>query len=153
MGEQFDIVYTSWGTVVWLADLQAWARNIAQLLTPGGWFYFADTHPVLNTAEVVDGALQFRRPYGDNVLETVNDARSYTDRSFVNEHTRAHFFAHSVGEIVTALADNGLKLEFLRERPILNWQHNELMVRGDDGYWRQPDCTLPLSLSLRAIAP
>ena len=40
--EQFDIVFTSYGTIGWLPDLQPWAKMIAERLKPGGVFYMAD---------------------------------------------------------------------------------------------------------------
>ena len=43
----FDIVFTSYGTIGWLPDLDKWAAVVARYLTPGGVFYIADFHPVL----------------------------------------------------------------------------------------------------------
>ncbi|MDQ4501193.1 class I SAM-dependent methyltransferase [Sinomonas sp. ASV322] len=43
----FDLVYTSIGTIVWLPDLDRWARQIVQLLRPGGTFLIRDGHPAL----------------------------------------------------------------------------------------------------------
>src|SRR5690242_247544 len=40
--EQFDIVFTSYGTIGWLPDLDKWARVIAERLNPGGIFYIAE---------------------------------------------------------------------------------------------------------------
>src|SRR5512139_2419139 len=42
---QFDIVYTSYGVLCWLRDLEQWAELIAHFLKPGGVFYIADFHP------------------------------------------------------------------------------------------------------------
>jgi SAM-dependent methyltransferase len=42
---EFDIVFTTWGTICWLPDIVRWAETIASLLAPGGVFYFADAHP------------------------------------------------------------------------------------------------------------
>ena len=44
---QFDIVYTSYGVLYWLPDLDEWARIVAHYLKPGGFFYVADGHPLL----------------------------------------------------------------------------------------------------------
>src|SRR5258708_7805782 len=41
----FDLVFTTWGTIVWLPDLRVWANAIATVLAPGGELYFADGHP------------------------------------------------------------------------------------------------------------
>jgi SAM-dependent methyltransferase len=47
LGEAFDIVFTSYGTIGWLPDLDKWAEIIAYYLKPGGIFYMADFHPVV----------------------------------------------------------------------------------------------------------
>lgn len=47
LNEQFDIVFTSYGTIGWLPDLDKWAKIIAQFLKPGGKFIMADFHPVV----------------------------------------------------------------------------------------------------------
>jgi SAM-dependent methyltransferase len=42
---QFDIVFCSWGVLVWLPDLRPWGRLIAAALELRGFFYMAETHP------------------------------------------------------------------------------------------------------------
>ena len=44
---QFDIVFTSFGTIIWLDDLTKWAKVIYQFLQEGGTFYIIDFHPIL----------------------------------------------------------------------------------------------------------
>jgi 2-polyprenyl-3-methyl-5-hydroxy-6-metoxy-1,4-benzoquinol methylase len=41
----FDIIFTSFGTIVWLESLDAWAETIAANLAKNGFFYFLDSHP------------------------------------------------------------------------------------------------------------
>jgi SAM-dependent methyltransferase len=45
VGDQFDVVFTSYGAITWLPDIRRWAQIIAQSLKPGGFFYIADEHP------------------------------------------------------------------------------------------------------------
>jgi 2-polyprenyl-3-methyl-5-hydroxy-6-metoxy-1,4-benzoquinol methylase len=47
----FDIVFTTWGTIVWLPDIARWARVIATVLSAGGFLYFADGHPMLQAGK------------------------------------------------------------------------------------------------------
>ena len=42
---RFDIVFTSWGVIGWLPDLEHWAGVVAHFLEPGGLFYIAESHP------------------------------------------------------------------------------------------------------------
>jgi 2-polyprenyl-3-methyl-5-hydroxy-6-metoxy-1,4-benzoquinol methylase len=45
--EQFDIVFTSYGTIGWLPDMDKWASVIAHFLKPQGQFVFVEFHPVV----------------------------------------------------------------------------------------------------------
>ena len=46
-GTDFDLVFTSWGILMWLPDITRWAETIAACLRPGGRFYIAEGHPAL----------------------------------------------------------------------------------------------------------
>lgn len=47
LNEKFDIVFTSYGTIGWLNDLNEWGRLISLYLKPGGTFYIIDFHNIL----------------------------------------------------------------------------------------------------------
>jgi 2-polyprenyl-3-methyl-5-hydroxy-6-metoxy-1,4-benzoquinol methylase len=137
----FDIVYTSWGALIWLPDLGAWARTIASLLVPGGFVYVADQHPMTSRY----GGSYFRtEPFRDT------DAGTYADVSAPTVHNVAYEWQHPLGEIVTAVCDAGLRVELLHEHPVLVWQDTPDMVQGDDEMWRLPGEPYPVSFSLRA---
>src|SRR5918998_1988650 len=50
-GRRFDVVFSSYGVVCWLPDLEAWAGGIAAVLRTSGRFVLVDFHPV---AEMFD---------------------------------------------------------------------------------------------------
>jgi len=63
-----------------------------------------------------------------------------------------HGWNHSLGEIVTRLASNGLRIELLDEKRVLDWPAPFLTERSD-GRYGFPDGqqgTFPLMYSLRA---
>ena len=80
---------------------------------------------------------------------------SYADPTADVDAEVEHGWNHSLGEIVTALADNGLVIELLDEKRVLDWPAPFLSDRGDGTYvW--PEGTrgsLPLMYSLRARKP
>lgn len=47
LNEQFDIVFTSYGTIGWLPDLDKWANVVSRFLKSGGKFVFAEFHPIV----------------------------------------------------------------------------------------------------------
>jgi len=44
-GEQFDLVFTSYGVLGCLPRLEPWARVVAACLAPGGMFHLVEFHP------------------------------------------------------------------------------------------------------------
>ncbi len=45
--QQYDIVFTSYGVIGWLPDLNKWAVIISKTLKPGGILFLAEFHPVV----------------------------------------------------------------------------------------------------------
>ncbi|MEO6834111.1 MAG: class I SAM-dependent methyltransferase, partial [Chitinophagaceae bacterium] len=44
-----DIIFTSYGVIGWLPELNTWAQNIADCLKPGGRLVFVEFHPFIWT--------------------------------------------------------------------------------------------------------
>jgi len=157
---QFDVVYTSRGVIGWLPDVRRWAEVAAHFVAPGGFFYVTEVHPIFwafdDEGEVDFRSPRLRYPYWthDDPLEFEVQG-SYADRTATVASTHEYGWNHSLGEIVTALAENGLRIEFLHEFPFLEWPAPGLEPQ-DDGTHRLPaelDGTLPLFFSLKASKP
>lgn len=69
----FDLVYTSIGTITWLPDLQRWAAQVTALLRGGGIFYIRDGHPFLYALDENARSLQLRYPYFGDGQATAGD--------------------------------------------------------------------------------
>ncbi|MCB9595070.1 MAG: class I SAM-dependent methyltransferase [Sandaracinaceae bacterium] len=155
-GERFDIVFTSWGVLGWLPDLDAWARAVAGTLAPGGVFHCVETHP---TAWLFDGSpLAAARTYDyfradEPIVDT--SAGTYADRGAELVAVTRYSWIYELGQVVNALLDAGLVLERLEEHDGTCSEMIPGLVRGDDGLWRLPpgQLSLPLSFSLRARRP
>lgn len=141
---EFDAVYTSWGALIWLPDLGPWARTIASLLRPGGFVYVADQHPMTSA--------KYHRTYFPTGPIRDDSPGTYADLTAPTEENESYEWMHSMAEIVTSLADAGLRIDFLHEHPILVWQDRAEMVQDGDGMWRLPGDPYPQSFSLRASA-
>jgi SAM-dependent methyltransferase len=152
----FDLVFTAWGTITWLPDLDAWATAIAFALRPGGAFYFADMHPVAwvfdDAGIAAPGFPGWRYPYFEPGPVPIDNPTDYMDTSAELANRQTIEFPHCLAEILGALRRAGLQLDWLREHPRLVWKPFEGSVRDADGMWTWPDRPwLPLSLSLRAV--
>jgi hypothetical protein len=80
---------------------------------------------------------------------------SYVDPEAPTEHNATWEWTHPVGEVVTAIVDAGLRLEFLHEHPITLWQRFPFLERRGDGTYHLPAelPSLPMLYSLRARKP
>lgn len=153
----FDVVFTSYGTIYWLPDLERWAEVVAAHLDPGGTFYVADGHPFATPFhhESTADDLRVAHPYFGTEPTTTEHDGSYAGWDFGLENRRAHGFAHPLGDIVTSLVDAGLRIEFLREHPWSFFGRFDAMEADDDDRWWLPglEYDLPFTFSLKARAP
>jgi SAM-dependent methyltransferase len=134
----FDVVYTSIGTICWLDDLDRWATQVAALLRPGGVFFIRDGHPALYALdEDADGLVTRYRYFADGSAQQWDDAGTYAGDGTVS-HTRTYEWPHPLSEIVNALLGAGLRLRSLDEGRTLPWRFSPRMVDTGDGSWAWP---------------
>jgi SAM-dependent methyltransferase len=163
---RFDVAFASYGVTCWLPDLRGWARGIADILNPGGRFVLVDFHPA---ADIFDKDWNHVRDYpsgGEPLLlkEGVGDyvaasGGGLTPAGFV-EGVRdfenpegCYLFQWGLGEVVTALAEAGLKITALEEYPYANGESKFAGMRELPGKRMGPPegvPTIPLMYSIRA---
>jgi SAM-dependent methyltransferase len=152
LDEKFDIVFTSYGVVGWLPDLDKWAAVISGALKPGGTFYMAEFHPVL---WMFDDDFTHIKYYYDNreIIITENQG-TYTDRN-AQISGKEYSWNHSISEVLNALLDAGLKLEFFNEHMYSPYPCFRNMVESESGKWhiKGIEGKLPMVYSLKAISP
>jgi SAM-dependent methyltransferase len=152
----YDIVFTSYGTIMWLPDLEPWARSIASRLAPGGEFHIIDVHPFLTVFDdyIEAPELKVRYPYFSREPIHFEEHGSYADRSadFVAD---SYAWQHTFTEIVGSLLKCGLQVRRLEEYPVVSWKALEFMEQDDDGLWRMPPGAgnVPLMFALSVVRP
>jgi SAM-dependent methyltransferase len=121
----FDLVFTGIGALCWLPDVLRWASVVARLLAPGGRLFLRESHPMLWALADPrpDGLLVVEHPYFERVEPTVwDEPGTYVETDVVFEHNVTHEWNHGLGEIVTALLDQGLRLTGLTEHDSVPWE-------------------------------
>ncbi len=155
----FDRVFVTFGAIPWLPDIRAWAKVVAHFLKPGGSFYFAEGHPVAlafddSTAVPPDRRPGFYMPYLGRARQIEVDPRDYADPTARLQNATTHQWLHPLGDVVTALIELGLRLDWLHEHDAIPWRMFDCLVRDEAGLYRWPDKPwLPLSYSLSASRP
>jgi SAM-dependent methyltransferase len=144
--ETFDVVYTSWGVLSWLPDIGRWAAIVATLLHPGGFLYLAESHPYAEALRWSESTYGGATPHFDD------SQGDYTDDGARFMHPESWNWSHGLGEVVTAVANAGMQIDFLHEHPEVAWHLNdeEHLHKRPDGMWEDLQATLPLSYSIKA---
>ena len=148
--QQFDIVFTSYGTIAWLPDLDKWADVIRHFLKPGGKFVFAEFHPAVwmwdDDFTEVKYAYLNREPIADVEEGTYADKDAGTQNAFV-------CWNHGIGEVVTALLKQGLAIDALREFDYSPYPSFKGTEEFEPGKFRikQFGNKMPLVYALRAL--
>jgi SAM-dependent methyltransferase len=155
--EEFDVVFTSYGVLGWLPDVARWGEIAASFVRPGGTFYIAEFHPTGFMFDENDpDGFRLKYPYFFSQepirLEGQGD---YADPDAVLGNSLNFSWIYSMGDVVTALVTNGLRIEFLHEFPSSAFNQFPFLERGSDGLWHIPARLeqIPLVFSIRAVKP
>lgn len=152
----FDIVFTSYGVLCWIDDLNEWAEIISYFLKDGGTFLVIDGHPFLdileenenNKLEIIYDYFKRSKPY------KFDDGETYADLNAKLENKINYQWNHSISEITNALINAGLKIEFLKEYDFGFFQRYSFLQRKENGlYYQKGDSNLnkiPYILSIKA---
>lgn len=152
LSDSFDIVFTSYGVIGWLPDLEKWAATIARFCKRGGIFYMAEFHPVVWMFD--DHFEKIIYPYHNaRVIEEAVEG-SYADRGAAIRST-SYSWNHSLAEVINALIGSGLQLEFLHEFPWSPYNCFQNTIQGADGNYRISNLEglIPMMYSLKARKP
>ena len=154
--DQFDIVYTALGALCWLPDMTSWAEIIALYMKPGGMFYMLDEHPAGRIFDAVQNAdgnydLEPRYSYFPEPDGMLDEGPRNTYAGSASISTPVYEWQHSLSEIINALINAGLKIEFLHEFPFSFFQALPQMKKRK-GWWRldRYDGNIPFLLSIKA---
>lgn len=112
INEKFDIVFTSYGTIGWLPDLDRWASVISHFLKPGGMLVFVEFHPVVWMYDDDFTEVKYSYLKSDPILD--EEEGTYADRE-AEIKIRNISWNHGLSEVITALLKQGLKIESFKE--------------------------------------
>lgn len=112
LDQQFDIVFTSYGTIGWLPDLDRWACIISHFLKPSGQFLFVEFHPVVwmfdDNFEKVGYNYFNTGPIVEIEVGTYADREAAINQEYV-------CWNHSLSEVISSLIHNKLEITSFME--------------------------------------
>lgn len=140
--ERYDVVFTNFGVLCWMPDIERWAAVVAEFLKPGGTFYLAEYHPV---SEVLSYDFD-----SDEAPISMEHSYFSTETPITSENEPPHKWIHGLGNILSALIEAGVELSFVHEYPYLPIELYPEMVEDENGCWRfETDVDLPLMVTVK----
>ncbi|WP_133406819.1 class I SAM-dependent methyltransferase [Parashewanella tropica] len=140
---QFDIVFTSYGTICWLPCLKQWAEVIASSLKSGGTFYMAEFHPCY---DLIAGYSYFDKSHPD-----IEEEATYSENAG-DETSKVVLWSHAMSTVVNALIGAGLSIKEVNEYPYSPYNCFEGLIETEKGKYVIPHKgnNVPLVFSIKA---
>jgi 2-polyprenyl-3-methyl-5-hydroxy-6-metoxy-1,4-benzoquinol methylase len=112
LNSKFDVIYTSYGVIGWLPDLQKWAKLISHFLKPGGKLILIEFHPVVWMFSSDFTKIEYAYFNEETIIE--NSIGTYTDPNAPIEDQSVNW-NHGLSEVFQALLNNGLHIDHFEE--------------------------------------
>lgn len=108
----FDIVFTSYGTIGWLPDLDPWAEIISRFLKTNGQLIFVEFHPVVWMFDDNFEKIAYRYFNSGAIEETENG--TYADKTADISQSYV-MWNHGIGEVLSSLIKSNLEINSFDE--------------------------------------
>lgn len=119
LDQKFDIVFASTGVLCWIPDITRFAFTVKHFLKDGGFFYLHDGHPFRHVMNAPDGTTHPNQIVGDYFRKLVwqyDNLGDYTDPEVLIPE-KSYEWDWTLGEVITAFCDAGMRIDFLHEYP------------------------------------
>jgi len=112
LNKTFDIVFTSYGTIGWLPDLEAWAKIVSQYLKPNGQFFFVEFHPVVWMFDDNFETIGYNYFNEEAIIET--EQGTYADRK-ADLKLKHITWNHPLSDVFSSLLQKDLTIKAFEE--------------------------------------
>lgn len=149
LNDEFDIVFTSYGTIAWLPDLTKWANVIQHFLKPGGQFVFAEFHPVVWMFDDDFTKVGYNYFNDGPIVESESGTYADPDADINLEYVN---WNHGMSEVITSLIEAGLTIQEMHEfdySPYNCFQHTDEFEPGKFRI-KHLENKIPMVYSIRA---
>ena len=145
----FDIVFTSYGVIGWLPDLKPWGKLIAEKLNKGGTFYMVEFHPIVWMFDYLEEQPKLKYGYMQDevIYEEYEGTYANQESKMVSKE---YGWNHGLGEVVSALTEAGLHIEYLKEHDEAPYNVLPDLVETQSGMFVTKDKLYPLIFELKA---
>lgn len=150
LDKKFDIIFISYGVLLWLSNIQKFAKIINHFLNDGGVFYIIELHPFTN---ILSHDFKLFYKYFDHGPYLDDSSGTYTDWNTADVKGITYEWSYTMGDIINSLIREGLKIEFVHEFPYTMYdQFPGFMEKNKKGQYvlQNKKIQIPLLFSLKA---
>ena len=112
LDQKFDIVFTSYGTIGWLPDMDRWASVVAQFLKPEGQFLIVEFHPAVWMFDDDFNEVKYNYFNEGPIHEVESGTYAKEDAEITQEYV---MWNHSISEVVNSLIKKDLIIDGIHE--------------------------------------
>jgi len=131
--EKFDIVFTSYGTIGWLPDLDKWASVINHFLKSNGRFVMAEFHPVIWMFDDDFNGIAYNYFNEKPIVETYEGTYADFSANIVQNYV---MWNHSLSEVLQNLIKNNLLIDNFQEFDWSPYPCFKNVEEFEKGKWR-----------------
>lgn len=131
--DQFDIVYTSYGTIGWLPDINKWAKVVSTFLKPNGKFVFVEFHPVVWMFDDEVKKVAYSYFNSEAIVESLEG--TYTDEKAEISYESVGW-NHGLGEVMSSLLNEKIAIVDFKEYEFSPYPCFQNLEEYQKGRWR-----------------
>lgn len=147
--KKYDIVFMSYGVLLWLPDLRKLAKLVRRFLKKNGVFYIVELHPFTN---ILTYDFKINYNYFDKGPYIDDSSGTYANwNEKINGET--YQWDYKISDILNSLIMEGLKIDYVHEFPFTMYeQFPGVMKKNRKGQFvfKDKNIQIPLLFSLKA---
>lgn len=112
LNEQFDLIFTTYGVLGWLPDMERWSKVIHRFLKRGGELILVEFHPVVWMFNYSFTEVEFAYTVMEAIVEELEGTYADTSAPLKNKSVG---WNHGLSTIIQPLIDNGIEINNFEE--------------------------------------
>ena len=150
LDKKFDIVFTTYGVIGWLPDMQRWADVVSKMLKPGGKMVFVEFHPAVWMFDNDFTHVQYSYFNSGPIIETLQG--TYADRD-ADMQMKEIGWNHAMSDVMQSLVNAGMQLEVFKEYDysVYNCFHNLTEIAPGKWQIKGMEGKLPIMYAMRWV--
>ena len=147
--EKYDLIFTTYGVLGWLPDMQKWAKVVSHFLNPGAMLLLVEFHPVVWMFSNDFTNITYKYSDKEPIVEEIEG--SYTDKSG-SVTGKSIGWNHGLATVIQSLIDNGFMIRHFEEYNFSPYDcFNNTVETGEEQYKiKGLEDKLPMTYALKA---